>query len=192
MDQLLALDRYLFGKINLDWTNGFFDWLFPAITDLHKTPAFLFAVLPALAFWIFRRRTEALKWILVMIVAAGISDAFSYRVLKATTMRLRPVETGMAVQLRTHHHSGSSFPSNHSANVFASAAVLSAAIPTAAPVWFLIAAAVGYSRVYVGVHFPLDVLAGAFVGIAIAMITMRVFRRWIGSSSREQSSNRSS
>lgn len=195
VDQLINLDRELFAKINLDWTNGFFDWLFPAITDLHKSPLFLLAVLPLLGFWIFRRRTLALKWILVLIFAVGCADAVSYRVVKAFSQRARPEEAGVRVQLRTHQHSGTSFPSNHTANVFAAAAVLTGAFPAAAPLWFLIAAAVGYSRIYVGVHFPLDVIAGALLGFAIGTIFLRISRRWLRSgadSSRAQNSNPSS
>ena len=198
VDQLIAFDRSLFERINLDWTNGFFDWLFPSITDLHKSPYFLLAVVALLGFWIYRERQQAMKWILVLILAAGCADAFSYRVVKAAVNRPRPAEAGMQVTFRTQYHSGSSFPSNHTANVFAAATVLTGAFPAAAPIWFLIAAAVGYSRIYVGVHFPLDVLGGALIGIAIGLILRRLFRKWLkpvrsdGDSSRERSSNPSS
>lgn len=190
MDQLISFDHWLFEKINLDWTNGFFDWLFPSITDLHKTPEFLVAILPLIAFWIYRRRTTALKWLLVLIFSVGSSDLVSYRVLKAMTERKRPVEAGLSVKLRTHHHSGTSFPSNHAANVFAAATVLTASAPPTAPLWFGIAGAVAYSRVYVGVHFPLDVTVGALLGIVLGLFWSRVFRRWIrggAGSSRERS-----
>jgi undecaprenyl-diphosphatase len=189
VDQLIAFDRFLFERINLDWTNGFFDWLFPAITDLHKSPEFLVAVLPLLAFWVYRGRTHAMKWMIVLLLAVGIADAFSYRVVKATSQRARPQEAGVTVHLRTHQHSGTSFPSNHTANVFAAATVLTGAFPVFAPLWFLVAAAVGYSRIYVGVHFPLDVLGGALLGIAIGMLLMRIFRRWLGLKSGGDSSH---
>jgi undecaprenyl-diphosphatase len=199
VDQLIAFDRYLFERINLDWTNGFFDWLFPSITDLNKSPVFLLVVVALLGFWIYRGRLHATKWILVLVLAAGLSDAFSYRVVKALVERPRPAEAGMQVTFRTHFHSGSSFPSNHTANMFAAATVLTGAFPAGAPVWFLIAAAVGYSRVYVGVHFPLDVIGGALIGVAIGLILRRLFRNWLkapvrsdGDSSRARSSNPSS
>ncbi|MES2965488.1 MAG: phosphatase PAP2 family protein [Bdellovibrionota bacterium] len=197
MDQLIAFDRYLFERINLDWTNGVFDWLFPAITDLHKSPEFLIAVLPLLALWAYKGKTNAMKWMIVLLMAIGIADAFSYRVLKASTMRARPEAAGVRLQLRTHQHSGSSFPSNHTSNVFAAATVLTGAFPVGAPLWFGVAAAVGYSRIYVGVHFPLDVLGGALLGVAIGTILLRIFRRWLGiksggGSSRARNSNPSS
>jgi undecaprenyl-diphosphatase len=64
-------------------------------------------------------------------------------------------------------HDGS-FPSGHAATSFAAATVLSFAFPRLAPALFLLAAAVGFSRVYVGVHYPLDVLGGAVLGVLVA------------------------
>jgi undecaprenyl-diphosphatase len=59
------------------------------------------------------------------------------------------------------------FPSGHAATSFAGATVLSRAAPRLAPVFFLLAAAVAWSRVYVGVHYPSDVLAGAVLGVLV-------------------------
>jgi undecaprenyl-diphosphatase len=61
-----------------------------------------------------------------------------------------------------------SFPSGHAATSFAAAMVLSFARPRWAPAFFLLALAIGFSRVYVGVHYPLDVVGGAALGIAVA------------------------
>jgi len=65
-------------------------------------------------------------------------------------------------------HDGS-FPSGHATASFACATVLAFYAPRAAPRFFLLAAAIAWSRVYVGVHYPLDVLGGAVLGIAIAI-----------------------
>jgi len=61
-----------------------------------------------------------------------------------------------------------SFPSGHAATSFAAATMLAFAFPAFAPALLLLAAAVAYSRVYVGVHYPLDVLGGAALGALVA------------------------
>ena len=62
-----------------------------------------------------------------------------------------------------------SFPSGHAATSFACATVLALAFPRLAVPLYVLAAAIGFSRIYVGVHYPLDVLGGAVLGIAVAI-----------------------
>jgi undecaprenyl-diphosphatase len=70
-----------------------------------------------------------------------------------------------------------SFPSGHTATSFACATVLSALVPRAAPAFVVLAAAIAYSRLYVGVHWPLDVAGGVVVGVATALLLLAVARR---------------
>jgi undecaprenyl-diphosphatase len=70
-----------------------------------------------------------------------------------------------------------SFPSGHAATSFAGATVLAFAFPRVAPLFYLLATAVGFSRVYLGVHYPLDVVGGAALGILIAFALRLIVRR---------------
>ena len=72
--------------------------------------------------------------------------------------------------------SSGSFPSGHSASAFAFASCVGASLPPAAPPLLGLAAAVAYSRVYTGVHFPGDVIVGSVIGAAIG----RAVASWPG------------
>jgi membrane-associated phospholipid phosphatase len=69
------------------------------------------------------------------------------------------------------------FPSGHTATSFACATVLALLVPRAAPFLYVLAAAIGYSRLYVGVHWPTDVLGGAVLGVATALLLLAAARR---------------
>jgi undecaprenyl-diphosphatase len=68
------------------------------------------------------------------------------------------------------------FPSGHAATSFAAATILTAALPRWAPLWFLLALAIGFSRVYVGVHYPLDIVGGAALGCVTALLLLAAAR----------------
>lgn len=174
---LLAADHRLFHLVNAVWTNRLLDIAMPVVTDLHKWPPFWAAAPLGLGWWVFRQRRRALEVLLGLALTVGVADAVSHRLLKPHFHRDRPEKAGVAVILRTRSHAGYSFPSNHAANCFAGAAFLGAAYPPLRLTLLAAAAVVAYSRVYVGVHYPLDVAAGALFGLGVGALGAAAFRR---------------
>ena len=89
--------------------------------------------------------------------------------LKKAIDRTRPSGVYSEPKPLVHAPHDGSFPSGHAASSFACATILTFFAPRAAPAFFLLAAAIAWSRVYVGVHYPLDVLGGAALGVLIAI-----------------------
>jgi undecaprenyl-diphosphatase len=127
------------------------------------------------------RRTVLLA--LIVGLAAFAADSVSFGV-KDLTSRPRPFEAHPQIHPLYVVHS-SSFPAGHAATAFAGAVVLAFVVPRAAPLLVSIAALIGFSRIYVGVHYPSDVLAGAVIGAVVGVICValhRLLANWAGTS----------
>lgn len=107
--------------------------------------------------------------LLAVLLASTIADY----VVKPLVDRERPFATmsGDVIGGRPHD---ASFPSGHSANAFAGALTLSWIVPGGAGAWWALAAAIAFSRVYLGVHYPLDVAGGAALGLLSAWLARRL------------------
>ena len=94
--------------------------------------------------------------------------------IKPLVARTRPYDLFTEIQILTHLESDFSFPSGHSANSFAVAWILFRMTPKKYGVpAVILAALIAFSRLYVGVHYPTDVLAGTAIAIALAELTVR-------------------
>lgn len=116
----------------------------------------------------------ARTFVLTLLTAATTFAADSVCFgLKDITDRTRPFVAHPQIDPLYVVHS-SSFPAGHAATAFAGATLLSYVAPKAMPGFFALAVLIAYSRVYVGVHYPGDVIAGAIVGAAVGAVAIGV------------------
>jgi undecaprenyl-diphosphatase len=99
--------------------------------------------------------------------------------IKALFRRRRPFIDIVRALVIGRRPDGWSFPSGHTAAAFSGAWVLSTAWPRKAPIFFALASCVGFSRIYVGAHYPGDVFSGAALGMLIAEAIRRPVKRFV-------------
>lgn len=177
---LESLDHQLFYLINSQWTHPWLDLLFVFITDLNHNRWFLFFILPALLLlWLYKKRWQMVKVAVLLAIAVGLADMVSHRVIKAHVERPRPNHIhSIQSQVKVSGQPGGySFTSNHAANSLAGAKILSFAYPSLTIPFYTYAFLVAYSRPYVGVHFPSDILFGGLLGFSIASILVFICRK---------------
>ena len=119
------------------------------------------------------RRNSDLFTVVLLAVLLGSTSA-DY-LLKPLVHRTRPfaVLPGTVIGGRPNDPS---FPSGHASNAFAAAVALSRVAPAGAVVWWGLAGANAFSRVYLGVHYPLDVIGGALVGVGCGWLAIWLTR----------------
>ncbi|AHY48183.1 PAP2 superfamily (plasmid) [Rubrobacter radiotolerans] len=181
-NHLVGLDYVTFHLINGGWTSPLLDTLLPALSRAGNLGAVWLIALGAIA--AFGKKTGR-KIALAGLLALALGFASS-TLLKDLTMRPRPFLTLDHVRLLVSAPHSYAFPSGHTTSSFAVASGVVLAgkkLLKKVPVWgwgmLALAAAISYSRLYVGIHWPTDVAMGVLLGLASGWVGARLaFRRW--------------
>jgi undecaprenyl-diphosphatase len=166
LDALLGWDERIFRLLNGNWLNPILDHLLPFATDAGNF-TLPFVVAAIVIVWVGRVR--GLRFLVLAVVSVVVADAIGTHIFKYSFLRARPCIVLGDVRLLVGCTNLPSFPSNHAVNTSVLATLTSLYMPR---LWLpatALAILVGYSRVYVGVHYPLDVLAGSVLGIVVAL-----------------------
>jgi undecaprenyl-diphosphatase len=170
MDFLYNIDRTVFLFLNRDVANPVFDAVMPFITNKNNFNIPFVLIILGLLFFGGKKGRIAVLLGLVIVV---LSDQLSSAVIKPLVGRIRPCHPDFLIE-GARYLIGTkisfSFPSSHAANMASTATWFSYRYKRYTWIFVIIAVLVGYSRIYVGVHYPSDVLGGAVIGVFCAYI----------------------
>jgi len=185
LDRILQLDLQLFHQVNGVWVNSFFDNFFPFLREsIIWIPLYLFLLL----FTVSNFGMRGVYWCVAFICTASLGDIISSHLIKELIFRARPCQTsalGDSMRLLVVYcPQSSSFVSSHATNHFGIAMFIFITWRKFFSRWILVfflwAAAISYAQVYVGVHFPLDVICGMILGCGIGALSGYLYDRYIG------------
>ena len=171
---LQHFDLQLFYWINLSLANQFFDFLMVFVTTRENW------YIPGGIAWLYvmikgGKRGRIFGVLIVLTII--FSDQISSTLLKPLIGRLRPCKALEGFRLLVHCGSKYGFPSSHATNGAAIATMFSVYSRKWTPIWILFAFFIGVSRIYVGVHYPSDVVSGWILGILISVILIAIAKR---------------
>jgi undecaprenyl-diphosphatase len=165
LQTLDAYDKAAFSFVQTSLRNSLFDFLMPLVSEKRN---WLVPLMGIFFYFFVKDKKEGGLFLLLSLFLILLVDAIA-TVLKGEFLRLRPQQTLSEIGMLMQRPASSSFPSNHAANSFALATLLAFYHPKMIWVFLAAAALVAFSRIYLGQHYPLDVLGGALLGVAFAL-----------------------
>ena len=165
LNKILALDSSLFIAVNA-FSNPFLDTLFFLVTYVGSS---VFWIAMVILFWMENKKKVSVYLLMVFVI-----DSVTSFLLKIAFFRPRPYDVLPISILGLDTDLGPSFPSGHSQRAFSGAMIIGSFYKKYRIPLFLLAILVAVSRVYLGLHYPLDTLVGAVNGIITGMIALHL------------------
>lgn len=168
----MTIDLVMLRGLNVGLATPWLDRLVPPFSDLSLWKPVLLAM--GLAIVLLKRR-EGILIVVGTLLAFLLGEFISSDLIKPLLDRPRPCEVVEWVRLLGSFCPRSpAFPSSHATNAFSVTTFLGFFFPRLRPVLWTVALFVAFSRVYMGVHWPLDVIGGAVLGVGCAFVC-----RWV-------------
>ncbi|MFZ5979743.1 MAG: phosphatase PAP2 family protein [Candidatus Zixiibacteriota bacterium] len=172
LDSLTHIDLMFFLFVNVWLANPITDFIMPYLT-MGQLIVFTYVTCLGLLLW---KGDRKIRWmVLVSIIVLTLCDQTSSALLKKWICRPRPCHILADINLLVNCGAGYSLPSSHATNVYGQAFLFSLHYKNYAGYLFAYAFLVSISRVFVGVHYPGDILGGAVVGGLIGTVGALVF-----------------
>jgi membrane-associated phospholipid phosphatase len=171
---LQSLDVSLFRFINSSLSNGFFDVLMPFMSD---SPLLTCALFLICVWLVFAGGARGRICVMMLILSLCLGNWLVVDTVKHLVGRLRPFHVLTDVRLRVGMGDSYAMPSSHAANWFSMATVLFVYYRRSIWAMLPLAVLVSFSRIYNGVHYPSDVLAGAILGMGYSFAVIFGFDR---------------
>ncbi|MFH1618545.1 MAG: phosphatase PAP2 family protein [bacterium] len=172
METLKFIDLQIFRFFNSKLSNGFFDFL--AFLPEYGLP---FVIVFVILIFFFRKKNEArYKLAAVMLIAGHMLCYYTVELLRNFIGRARPCNA-LIDAITFIEKTDGSFPSGHTCEAFMAAVYLAGFFGKMRGALIAAAVLTGLSRIYMGVHYPSDVLAGAAIGIVIGRFLIRTEKK---------------
>jgi len=178
LKNLIEIDTAILLFINQNLSNPVFDYIMPKFDDPKNwIPLILFI-------WIYsavKDKENRLKLIVLVPLAILLCDQIG-GLIKDLHLRDRPW-FAMGTELINHLGKNTgrhlSFPSNHALNISGISFLFSNIYPNYKKYFWLIALVIMYSRIYIGVHYPLDVVCGCILGMLISFTIIKLWEKYV-------------
>ena len=170
IDIIINVDKKIFSFFNSSIANPVFDIFFPIITnqDIWIIPILLGIIILSI-----KGGTKGRIASIVLIIGVILADYSSAQIIKPYFQRLRPSHDILdQIRLLVPKGGRYGFVSSHAANMYVSATILGYFYSKQKRLFFTIASLVAFSRVYVGVHYPADIVFGGLLGYGLGWITI--------------------